>query len=117
MANFTVSSGVSVSTSDPFSLSRTITNLGLNGKHVIDDVFPIGALDLAPLLASIGKPRIVMIVADDISGCTVNLDGVGASTLKAKTVYLEITTDIAPDIEIVLTVAQRVRVVAVGDPD
>lgn len=117
MANFTVAAAWSLTASDQVSLSKTLANLGLNGKVLVDDVFAPGVLDLAPKLASIGKGRACLLIFDDISGFTISIDGAVQSTAKYDVFSIKQVSDVPIDLEIVSTVLSRVRVLAVGDPD
>lgn len=115
MPNLLASCGVALQTNAGDNLSRTVANLPANSKVDIDDVIAIGAYDLAPLCAGVTKPRFLQVQTEDPSGVTINIDGTGPSTMKVRTIFLEIITDIAPDVELVLTVAQRVRILCVGE--
>lgn len=121
MANFQVTHSVTVTTTDGISLSKTISALGLNAKELLDDVFGPGpvAVDLAPLVSSITKPRAVLLLCDG-DGAKLKFDGAAGFTSKAfKQVFLEVADAVgALDLEIeVQGAAQRIRFLALGDPD
>lgn len=117
MANFTSSMSAAVSTSDGASLSRTLSNQGLNAKVMLDDIFTSGTHDLSGYLTSIAAPKFILILVGGTLGATVNLDGVGASTLKMKTMLLEVTSASAADIELVTAETARIQMIALGDAD
>lgn len=123
MANFQVSTTVTVTPTDGPSLSKSLSSLGMNAKDVHDDVHPAGSLDLAPMASSIANPRGMMILAEG-DGVKLKFDGAAAFTTKAfKTVYLEVTNDPPGpagliDLEVdCVGAAQRIRVIVFGDPD
>lgn len=126
MANFTFNPSVSLTTSDGVSLTKSQTGLGANSKLLLDDTFPGSStsVDLAPLIASIANPLwAIMIAAGD--GALLKFDGLASFTTKAfKWVQFELTPN-SPgpsgvlDLELSTngTSAQRIRFLAVGDPD
>lgn len=128
MANFQVTTNVAVTTTDGINLSKALTSVGLNAKDLHDDTYGPGpvAVDLAPHHASISRPRVVLVLADG-DGAKLKFDGVATFTAKAyKQAFLEVV-DSAPggpgpagvfDLELEMQGAlQRLRVLAVGDPD
>jgi hypothetical protein len=122
---FVINTTTTAQSSDGVLLSKQISNLSLNAKVVLDDVFGPGpvTVDLAPYLASIANPRgcYVLLSGD---GAKLKFDGAAAFTAKAyKQVFLEITDGITPgppgvlDLELeLLGQAQRLQVFAWGDP-
>jgi len=126
MPNFTFNPSVSLTTSDGVSLTKSQTGLGSNAKLLLDDDFPGSAtsVDLAPLIASIGNPLWAILIADG-DGALLKFDGLAAFTAKAyKWVQFELTPN-SPgpsgvlDLELSTngTSTQRIRFLAVGDPD
>lgn len=126
MANFTFNPSVSLTTSDGVSLTKSQTGLGANAKLLLDDDFPGSAtsVDLAPLIASIGNPLWAILICGG-DGALLKLDGLASFTTKAyKWVQLELTPN-SPgpsgvlDLELSTngTSTQRIRFLAVGDPD
>lgn len=122
MANFTATVNINQTTSDALgNLAQSISQLALNGRATLDDVFAAGALDLAPYMASITKPRLIMVKLTSGTGAasvgaTIDLDGLGVSTIKVRTLFFEVTTDVVADIAITLTETTRVQMVVMGDP-
>lgn len=126
MANFTFNPSVSISTSDGISLAKSQTGVGANAKLLLDDTFAGSgtSVDLAPMIASIGNPLWgVLICGGD--GVTLKFDGAASFTAKAyKWAQFELTPN-SPGPSGVLDLelstngssAQRVRFMAVGDPD
>lgn len=118
MANFLSSMSASVSTGDGASLSRALASQGLNAKVILDDVFTAGVISLTPYLASIAIPKFILVVIGNTSGAKINFDGVGASTtLKMRTMLLEVTSASAASIAITTTETGRIQMIALGDAD
>ena len=126
MPNFTFNPSVSLTTSDGVALTKSQTGLGANAKLLLDDSFPGSAtsVDLAPLIASITNPLwAIMIAAGD--GVVMKFDGLASFTAKAyKWVQFELTPNspgpsgvLDLELETNGTSAQRIRFLAVGDPD
>jgi len=117
MANTQVSVNMSLQVSGGLSLARALANQGANATVLLDDVFTAGTIDLAPHLASIGVPKYILILVGNTTGATVNLDGAGASSMKVRSMMLEVTSASPADIELVTTESARIQVLALGDPD
>ena len=125
MANFTFGATASISTSDGITLDKTVANVGANGKQLLDDTFTAATLvDFAPLIASISDPSWALLICDG-DGATLKFDGlIGGFTSKAyRVVELGIVDNTTGptgvlDLEITTQGAeQRIRFLAVGDPD
>jgi hypothetical protein len=120
MANFTVTTNVSVVPNDGPTLAATLNGAGMNAKEVLDDVFADGALiDLAVLAGSIAQARGVLALAAG-DGFLVNYDGLGPSTRYQKEHYARISDVSGGTLDLELTAkgaAQRIRVIVFGDPD
>lgn len=125
MANFTYNPTASLSTSDGVSVGKSQTGIGANAKVLIDDVIALSTtLDLAPMLAEMANPIwAIMLAAGD--GAKLKFDGAASFTAKAyKMMQLELTPN-SPgpsglfdlEIETNSVAAQRIRFLAVGDPD
>jgi len=125
MANFTFNANVGISTSDGIQLALASTGNGANAKQLLDDVFAGSvSIDFAPLIASITNPLwFILLCSGD--GAKLKFDGVATFTAKA---YKSLIAGITPnspgpsgvlDLEVETNgaSAQRVRFLAVGDPD
>jgi hypothetical protein len=125
MATFTYNPTASLSTSDGISIAKTQTGLGANAKVLVDDIFAgTTAVDFAPMIASIANPiHALLLCAGD--GAKLKFDGLASFTAKAYTRFIFELTPNSPgpsgvlDLEIETNGAstQRVRFLAVGDPD
>lgn len=120
--SFNINASCQAQSTDGVLLSKSITNLPVNAKVLLDDIFVAGSIDLATYLTSIVNPRGCFIVADG-DGYQLKFDSVGAFTVKAfKQTFLEVTDNVPGpigtlDIELQATgAAQRIRVFAWGDP-
>jgi len=116
MANLTHSIQASIVGGDGSKLVRSLTAIPSNGRRVFDDVVPAGTIDVGAFVALIESPQALLIVAEDPSGFTVDLDGLGPTTMKMKTFFLELTGTDPIVAEITTTVTGRVQIFAVGDP-
>lgn len=118
---FNMNTACSAQSTDGVLVNKSITNLAVNAKVLLDDTFAAGVIDLAPYLASITNPRGCYIVAEG-DGYLIDFDGLGPSVKAQKQTFMEIT-DNTPGpsglLDIALTAqgaAQRIRVFAWGDP-
>ena len=118
---FSMNTSCQAQSTDGVLVNKSITNLSVNAKVLLDDVFAAGLINLAPYLASIVNPRGCYIVAEG-DGYLINFDGLGTSVKAQKQSFLEITDNTpgpAGLLDIELTAqgaAQRIRVFAWGDP-
>lgn len=122
MSSFTATVNLNMTTSDALgNLAQSIAALALNGRDTLDDIFPAGVLSLTPYMASITKPRLILLKLTTGSGtpsvgATIDLDALGASTIKVRTLFFEVTTDVVAVLSITLTESTRVQMVVMGDP-
>ena len=125
MANFTYNPTASLSTSDGITVGKSQTGLGANAKVLFDDVIALSTtLDLAPLLVEMANPIWAIMVASG-DGAKLKFDGLASFTSKAyKMFQLELTPNspgpsglLDLEIETNSVASQRIRFMAVGDPD
>ncbi len=125
MANFTYAPTASLSTSDGISVGKSQTGLGANAKVLFDDVVALSTtLDLAPLLLQMANPIWAIMLASG-DGAKLKFDGAATFTVKAfKMMLLELTPNspgpsglLDLEIETNSVAVQRIRFMAVGDPD
>lgn len=124
MANFTFTATTSISTSDGITLDKTVTNQGANGKQLLDDTFVASTIiDFAPLIISIADPSWALLICDG-DGATLKFDGALSFTSKAYRVVelgvVDNTTGPSGVLDLEITTQgaeQRIRFLAVGDPD
>jgi len=124
MANFTFNPNIAISTSDGISAALAQTGVGANAKALLDDVFAGSvSIDFAPLIASITNPLWAVLLCGG-DGAKLKFDGVATFTAKA---YRQLGFELTPntpgpsgvlDLEIETNgSSQRIRFLAVGDPD
>lgn len=126
MANFTFNPSVSLTTSDGISLTKSQTGIAANAKLLLDDEFAGSAtsVDFAPMIASITNPLWALLRCSG-AGANLKFDGAASFTSKA---YQWLQFELTPntpgpsgvlDLELSTngSVTQRIRFLAVGDPD